>query len=124
MKIYSISNDFLDIRIDKWIKLNICKVPQALIEKNLRNKNITVNCKKIRSSYKLKTNDKVYLKNFNPKLINLNPKKKFVPSKRDIKNSKAFIIEPQSSRFIVTGYSGFSITESPTISTTCNSLSE
>ena len=75
MKIYSISNDFLDIRIDKWIKLNICKVPQGLIEKNLRNKNITVNFKKIKSSYKLKINDKVYLNNFNPKTINIKLKK-------------------------------------------------
>ena len=93
MKIYSISNDFIDIRIDKWIKLNICKVPQGLIEKNLRNKNITVNFKKIKSSYKLKINDNVYLNNFNPKTINIKLKKKFTPSKSDIKDSKAFIIE-------------------------------
>ena len=93
-KIFLVKKDFVDSRIDRWIKRNICQVPQGLIEKNLRNKNITVNKLKIKSSYKLKIDDKIYLNNFNPILNNhLSKKKKYIPSKKDIKDSDSFIIE-------------------------------
>ena len=74
-KIFLVKKDFIDSRIDKWIKKNICQVPQGLIEKSLRNKKILVNKLKVKSSYKLKINDKIYLNNFTPRNINLNKKK-------------------------------------------------
>ena len=37
--IYSVNKLYLNTRIDKWIRKNICDVPQGLIEKNLRNSN-------------------------------------------------------------------------------------
>ena len=93
-KIFLVKKDFINSRIDRWIKRNICQVPQGLIEKSLRNKNITVNKLKIKSSYKLKIDDKIYLNNFNPTLgYHLSKKKKYVPSKRDIKDSNSFIVE-------------------------------
>ena len=36
IKSYIIDNKYIGIRIDKWVKLNIGKIPQSLIEKNLR----------------------------------------------------------------------------------------
>ena len=75
-KIFPVKKDFVDSRIDRWIKRNICRVPQGLIEKSLRNKNITVNKLKIKSSYKLKIDDKIYLNNFNPTLSDHLSKKK------------------------------------------------
>ena len=63
-KIHLIDPDYINTRIDKWIKNNICKVPQGLIEKNLRHGNILVNNIKVKSSYKLRANDKIILKNF------------------------------------------------------------
>ena len=42
-KVFLVKKDFVNSRIDRWIKRKICQVPQALIEKSLRNKNITVN---------------------------------------------------------------------------------
>jgi len=93
-KIVLVKKDFINSRIDRWIKRNICQVPQGLIEKSLRNKNITVNKLKIKSSYKLKIDDKIYLNNFNPTLSDhLSKKKKYIPSKKDIKDSDSFIIE-------------------------------
>ena len=93
-KIFLVKKDFVNSRIDRWIKRNIRIVPQSLIEKSLRNKNVTINKVKVKSSYKLKIDDKIYLNNFNPTLgYHLSKKKKYVPSKRDIKDSNSFIVE-------------------------------
>jgi len=93
-KIFLVKKDFVNSRIDRWIKRNIRKVPQSLIEKSLRNKNVTINKIKVKSSYKLKIDDKIYLNNFNPTLgYHLSKKKKYIPSKRDIKDSNSFILE-------------------------------
>ena len=92
-RIFQVKEDFINSRIDRWIKKNICQVPQGFIEKSLRNKKILVNKIKVKSSYKLKINDKIYLYSFAPRNINLNKKKKYVPSKLDIKDSNSFILE-------------------------------
>ena len=93
-KIVLVKKDFINSRIDRWIKRNICQVPQSLLEKNLRNKNVTINNLKVKSSYKLKVDDKIYLNNFNPTFsYHLTKKKKYIPSKRDIKDSNSLIVE-------------------------------
>jgi 23S rRNA pseudouridine955/2504/2580 synthase len=93
-KIFQVEKDFVNSRIDKWVKINICQVPQSFIEKSLRNKNITINKLKVKSSYKLKIDDKIYLNNFNPTFSHhLSKKKKYIPSKRDIKDSEDLIVE-------------------------------
>ncbi len=92
-KIFLVKKDFINSRIDRWIKKNICHVPQSFIEKNLRNKSVTVNKLKVKSSYKLEINDKIYIKNFNPRQYNLILSKKYIPSKRDIKDSEDLIVE-------------------------------
>ena len=93
-KIFLVKKDFVNSRIDRWIKRNIRIVPQSLIEESLRNKNVTINKVKVKSSYKLKIDDKIYLNNFNPKpSCYLSKKKKYIPSKRDIKDSDSFIVE-------------------------------
>ena len=92
-KIFLVKKDFINSRIDRWIKRNICHVPQSLIEKNLRNKSVTVNKLKVKSSYKLEINDKIYIKNFNPRQYNLILSKKYIPSKRDINDSEDLIVE-------------------------------
>ena len=100
-KIVLVKKDFINSRIDRWIKRIICHVPQGLIEKSLRNKNVTVNKLKVKSSYKLKINDIIYLNNFNPRSNNLSKKKKYIPSKRDIKDSEAFIVEDNEHILII-----------------------
>ena len=108
-KIVLVKKDFINSRIDRWIKRNICHVPQGLIEKSLRNKNVTVNKLKVKSSYKLKINDKIYLNNFNPRIINLNKRKKYIPSKRDIKDSEAFIVEDNENFCVINKPCGLAV---------------
>ena len=66
-KNYFINDDYVNTRLDRWFKKTICEVPQSIIEKNIRKGNIKVNGKKTKSSYKLKLNDKISLKNINLK---------------------------------------------------------
>ena len=42
-KEFDITEDYSNIRIDRWIKKNISEVPQSLIEKSLRRGKIKVN---------------------------------------------------------------------------------
>jgi len=93
-KIFLVKKDFVNSRIDRWIKRNIHQVPQSLIEKSLRNKNITINKIKVKSSHKLKIDDKIYLNNFNPTFsYHSSKKKKYIPSKKDVKDSETLIVE-------------------------------
>ena len=61
---YIVENAFIEMRLDRWIRNNLGKIPQGLIEKNLRNGIIKVNKKKVKSSYKVKTNDLIEFFNF------------------------------------------------------------
>ena len=45
-KIFSVKNDFVNTRLDRWFRKNVCEVPQSLIEKNIRKGKIKVNNKK------------------------------------------------------------------------------
>ena len=46
LEVVNIKNSSVGLRIDKWIKINLKKIPQSLIEKDLRNGKIKVNKKK------------------------------------------------------------------------------
>ena len=82
-----------NMRLDRWIRNKLGNVPQSLIEKNLRSGKIKVNQKKIKSSYKIKTNDQVDIMNFNFK-EKINQKKiKFAPSNEIIKANENLIID-------------------------------
>ena len=52
-KSYNVDSTYNDMRIDRWIRNNLGKIPQGLIEKNLRNGKIKLNKKKIKSSQNL-----------------------------------------------------------------------
>ena len=47
-KIFSVKNDFVNTRLDRWFKKNVCEAPQSLIEKSIRKGKIKVNNKKKR----------------------------------------------------------------------------
>ena len=98
-KILNVTEDFHDMRIDRCVKKKIFNIPQSLIEKSLRQGKIKVNNLIVKSAYKLKYKDKIYLYNFNPETTFLN-KKKYVPTKKDIYSSESFIIE-NNENFVV-----------------------
>ena len=70
-KSYIVDHSYEGIRIDKWIRNNLGKVPQGLIEKSLRAGKIKLNKKKIKSSTKLSTKEiiNVYNVEFKEKII-------------------------------------------------------
>ena len=63
-KSYIVDYTFNEMRLDRWIRNNLGKIPQGLIEKNLRNGKIKVNNKKSKSSQKVITNDQINVFNF------------------------------------------------------------
>ncbi len=108
LEVIEINNSSIGQRIDKWIKTNLSKIPQSLIEKDLRNGKIKVNKKKIKSSYKLVENDKIYLFNFSYKNL-IKKKKKFIPKDVIIKETENDIIEDNSDFIVINKKAGLPV---------------
>ncbi len=53
-KSYIVDSTCNDMRIDRWIRLSLGKIPQSLIEKSLRAGKIKLNKKKLKVHTKLK----------------------------------------------------------------------
>ena len=109
LKSYTIDKLSINSRIDRWIRNNIGKIPQSLIEKDLRKGNIKLNNKKVKSSTKLKLNDKVVFFNFNYKISLLNTKKKFIPTKKVLLKNENNIVEDNSEFLVINKASGISV---------------
>ena len=56
-KSYIVDSTCNDMRLDRWLRLKIGKIPQGLVEKYLRTGKIKLNRKKVKSSFKVKTKD-------------------------------------------------------------------
>ena len=65
LKSYIVDSTFNNMRFDRWLRIKLGKIPQGLIEKTLRSGKIKINKKKVKSSFKIKTNDKVDIFNLN-----------------------------------------------------------
>ena len=101
-KSYIIKEIYSGMRIDRWLRNNIASLPQSLIEKSLRKGKIKVNIKKVSSSYKLKTGDKINFFNFSFK-INKYKKitKKFFPTAKLLKVHENRIIEDNDDFIVI-----------------------
>ena len=108
-KSYIVDSTCNDMRIDRWIRNSLGKMPQGLIEKNLRIGRIKINKKKIKSSYKIQTNDKIDLFNIDFKESIINKKIKFDPSKEVIKSNEDQIIDDNKDFVIINKTSGISV---------------
>ncbi len=108
-KSYKIDNASIGLRLDKYIKNNIGKLPQSLIEKALRKGNIKLNRKKVKSSTKLKLNDELSLYNFNYKPNNKKDKRKFQPSNKVIKENEKLIIDNNQDFLVVNKDAGIAV---------------
>ena len=97
------------MRIDRWIRLTLGKIPQGLIEKYLRAGKIKLNKKKIKSSYKIKTNDEVSLFKIDFKESIVQKKIKFEPSKEVIKSNEDQIIDNNDNFIVLNKSSGISV---------------
>ena len=59
VKSYIVDTTYNNMRLDRWLRNKIGNIPQSLIEKSLRAGKIKINKKKVKSSFKVKTNDKI-----------------------------------------------------------------
>ena len=108
-KSYIVDSTCNDMRIDRWVRHNVGKIPQGLIEKNLRSGNIKLNKKKIKSSHKIKTNDKIDFFNIDFKDTIIQKKIKFNPSKEIIKSNEKQIIDNNDDFIVLNKSSGISV---------------
>ena len=106
---YTVDTTCNDMRIDRWIRLKIGKVPQGLIEKYLRSGKIKVNKKKIKSSIKVKTNDNINFFNLDFKQTVVQKKMKFEPSREVIKSNEDQIIDNNEKFIVLNKSSGISV---------------
>ncbi len=108
-KSYIVDSTYNDMRIDRWIRNSVGKIPQGLIEKNLRSGKIKINKKKIKSSYKIKTGDKIDFFNINFKENVVQNKIKFIPSKEIIRSNENQIIDNNDDFIVLNKNSGISV---------------
>ena len=108
-KSYIVDSTCNDMRIDRWIRLTLGKIPQGLIEKYLRAGKVKLNKKKVKSSQKIKTNDEVNLFNIDFKEAIVQKKIKFEPSKDIIKSNEDQIIDNNENFIVLNKSSGISV---------------
>ena len=108
-KTYIVDSTYEGIRIDRWIRNNLGKVPQSLIEKNLRIGKIKLNKKKIKSSTKLKKKDTINTYDLTFEINKINNKFKFIPTSDVIKENESLIIDNNENFIVVNKKAGISV---------------
>ena len=109
-KNFTVDNDFINSRLDRWFKKKVSLVPQSLIEKNIRKGNIKVNNKKKKSSYKLQEKDIIILKNIDLKPTKYKIKKEhYRPSKKEVNYSSSIFIENNENFVVINKPAGIAV---------------
>ncbi len=108
-KSFKIDSSSINMRIDRWIRNNIGKVPHSLLEKNFRKGKIKLNKKKVKSSVKLKLNDEIHFFNFKFEEKNIKKKIKYQPTNQIIKDNENLIIDNNDNFVVVNKDSGISV---------------
>ena len=106
---YVVNSTYNDMRLDRWLRNEIGNIPQSLIEKYLRSGKIKVNKKKVKSSFKVKTNDKIDIFNLNFKENISQKKKKFNPSNEIIKSNEDLVIDDNENFIVLNKSAGISV---------------
>ena len=108
-KTINVDSTFNNMRIDRLLRNHLGKLPQSLIEKNLRNGKIKLNKKKVKSFIKVKTGDKIDLFNFSFQNNIIQKKVKFEPSNEIVKENEDLIIENNNDFVVINKNSGISV---------------
>ena len=109
IKSFVVDATFNNMRLDRFLRNKIGKIPQGLIEKKLRTGKIKLNKKKVKSSTKVTLNDKVELFNLDFKEKSDNKKINFKPSNTIIKSNERSIIENNEDFIVINKDSGISV---------------
>ena len=107
---FSVKYDFVNARLDRWFRRNVCEAPQSLIEKNIRKGKIKVNNKKKKSSYKLQENDQIFVYNFNFKTNkNKKNKLKYRATKKELSSSSSMFVENNENFVVINKPAGIAV---------------
>ena len=104
-----VHSTYNNMRLDRFLRNKLGKIPQSLIEKNLRNGKIKLNKKKTKSSVKVRTNDKIDLFNKNFEQKTIQSKIKYNPSNIIIKSNEDLIIDNNDNFIVLNKSSGISV---------------
>ena len=105
---YKIKPIHASMRLDRWIKNNLGKYPQSLLEKSIRKGRIKLNKRKTSSSYKLKTGDEVNFYNFNYE-NKKQSKPKYTPSKKNLNENERSLIDDNNDFIVINKKAGISV---------------
>jgi len=108
-KTYHVEKSYDNSRIDRWVRNNFKKIPQSLLEKNLRKGKIKVNRKKVKSSFKVKYKDLIEIFNLNIEDSLKSNNIKFLPSSDVIKSNEKLIIDNNENFIVVNKEAGISV---------------
>jgi len=108
-KSYTVDLTCDGMRIDRWLRFSVGKIPQGLIEKYLRSGKIKINKKKVKSSHKVKTDDVINIFIFDFKETIVQKTIKFVPSEEVIKENEDLIIDNNEDFIVLNKSSGISV---------------
>ena len=109
-KFFLVTNDFVNSRLDRWFRKNVCDVPQSLIEKNIRKGYIKVNHKREKSSYKLKKSDQILTYNINFKTDkHKKTSEKNIHTIKDLSFSSSMFIENNENFVVINKPAGISV---------------
>ena len=97
------------MRLDRWLRLKIGKIPQGLVEKYLRTGKIKLNRKKVKSSFKIKVKDEINIFNIEFKETIQQKKIKFLPTKEIVKSNEDQIIDNNDNFIVLNKASGISV---------------
>tara|TARA_B100000902_G_C27258439_1_gene889276 strand:- start:600 stop:1517 length:918 start_codon:yes stop_codon:yes gene_type:complete len=109
IKSYIVESTYNDMRLDRWLRNKVGNIPQSLIEKSLRSGKIKINKKKVKSSFKVKTNDTIDIFNLDIKKNIIQKKKKFNPSNEIIKSNEDLIIDDNDNFIVLNKSAGISV---------------
>ena len=109
IKTFIVDKTSENMRLDRFLRNNLGKIPQSLIEKNLRSGKIKLNEKKSKSSFKVQIGDKIDLYNFNFKEIIFQKKEKFKPTNEIIKSNEDLIIDQNNDFIVLNKEAGISV---------------
>ena len=95
------------MRLDRWVKNNIGRYPQSLLEKSIRKGKIKLNQKRTSSSYKLKVGDEINFYNFDYKFKHKD-KTRYKPTKKSLDENEKSLIDDNNDFIVINKKSGIS----------------
>tara|TARA_E500000178_G_scaffold146293_1_gene145823 strand:- start:425 stop:1342 length:918 start_codon:yes stop_codon:yes gene_type:complete len=109
IKSFIVDSTCNNMRLDRWLRNQLGNIPQSLIEKTIRAGKIKINKKKVKSSFKIKTKDKIDIFNFRFEEKILQKKILFTPSNEVIKANEDLIIDNNDDFVVLNKSAGISV---------------